>query len=79
MKAQRAKRVAAKSIREKNVATFAKKTGEWAIKKASEKKIPVTVAKDKGIYKIYSDGTKELISQRPQKVRVSQKIIKLSA
>lgn len=79
MKARRVKRVAAKSIREKNVATFAKRTGKLAIKKASEKKLTITVAKRGGIYRIHSDGTKELVSLRPQKVKVSKQIIKLGA
>lgn len=78
MKARRVKRVPAKSIREKNVATFAQKTAKYAIKKAAKKNVSVTVAKSGNIYRLHPDGRKEFVNGLPQKVKVKNSIIKVA-
>jgi hypothetical protein len=77
MKARRVKRVAAKSIREKNVATFAKKTAKYAIRKASKSNVTVTVARAGKIYKLHPNGKRELVTTLPQKIKVKHHIIKI--
>jgi hypothetical protein len=70
-------KVADNAIREKNVATFATKTGQWAIKKATDNNIPVTVADRGFVYKIYPDGHKKRLARLPGEVRVVKQIIKM--
>jgi hypothetical protein len=77
MKVKRAKRVSAKSIREKNVATFAQKTAKYAVKRAAKKNVSVTVANRGKIYRIHPDGSKELVNTLPGKVKVKNHIIKI--
>jgi len=71
-------KVAAKAIREKNVATFATKTGQLAIKKATDNNIPVTIAKQGFVYKVYPDGSQIRLAALPDKVRVVRQIIKIN-
>ncbi|MBT1685529.1 hypothetical protein [Dawidia soli] len=70
-------KVPASAIREKNVATFATKTGQWAIKKATDNNIPVAIAERGFVYKIYPDGRKERLARLPDEVRVVKRIIKM--
>lgn len=71
------RKVAAKAIREKNVATLAKKTAKWAIKKASDNNVSVTVARKGHIYRLHPDGRKERMTALPGKVRVIKQIIRI--
>ena len=78
MKARRVKRISAKSIREKNIAVFAKKTAKYAIKKAVKKNVTVTMAKAGKIYRVHPDGKKELVRRLPRKVKVKYSVIKIA-
>jgi hypothetical protein len=78
MKARRVKRVSAKSIREKNIATFAQKTAKYAVKKAAKRNVSVTVAKAGKMYRLHPDGRRELVHGLPQKVKVKKYIIKIA-
>lgn len=78
-RAKKGRRVTGDSIREKNVAKFAKKTAKYALKKAAKKKVIVTVARRRKVYRVHPDGRMEKISDLPQKVTVSNPIIKLGA
>ncbi|HEY8934034.1 MAG TPA: hypothetical protein VIM65_02395 [Cyclobacteriaceae bacterium] len=78
MKTKATKRVAAKSIREINVATYAKKTARYAVKKAAKKNVSVTVAKAGKVYRLHPDGKKVLVMDLPQKIKVKHSIIKIA-
>jgi hypothetical protein len=77
MKAKKVKKISGKSIREKNIATFAKKTANRAVKRAMSKNISITVARGGKIYRLHPDGRKEIVNQLPQRVRVKQSVIKI--
>lgn len=77
--AKKRRRIAGSSIREKNIARFARKTAKFAIKKAAKDKVTITVARSGKVYQIHPDGRTVKISNLPKKVTVSNPIIKLSA
>jgi hypothetical protein len=72
------RRVGIKSVREKNIARYARKTGTLAAKKAARKKLVVTIAKNGRIYRIHPDGLEERGKALPKKVSVKNKIIKIN-
>ncbi|HEY9007236.1 MAG TPA: hypothetical protein VIM75_13945 [Ohtaekwangia sp.] len=78
MRARKTRKVGGESIREKNIASFARKAAKYAVKKAAKRKISVTVAHNGKIYCLHPDGSKELIKPLPPKVKVKKHTIKIA-
>ncbi len=72
------KRSVAKSVREKTIARFARKTGTLAAKNAARKNITITVAKDGRIYKIHPNGLETKGKALPKRVAVKKQTIKIN-
>ena len=74
---KRSRKVAKKAIREKNIAIYATKSAKQAVRKATENKVSIVVARNGAVHKVNPDGTTEYISSLHKKFSVKNRFIKL--